>query len=181
MANKKTNAPPKNQKERRKNVKMKSINVFLNKEERKQIDLIKNKYQLSLTTIANILAYETLHLFMQIGKKEQLTKEYIYKNEKNTKTSIKKPKNSELTINMVDGKSPSRIYTNAIKLYLKKEINKYCNDAKLKQDYYNKINKKFTTTKDEFYNYNQFIRTQRRYLRENKEYLKNEIAKIENK
>lgn len=163
-----------------------TINIYLNKDERKQIDILKQKYQLSLTTIIDILCFETFRIFLHYGqlKLDELTKSYLY--EHKCKTSIKTPKTFK-TINNGQGENhywiaikKSRFTTNVIKIYLYKDIKKYIESDVGIQEYWNSINKKFTTTKDEWWAYNQHIRYERRSLKENREYYQAELDKMKN-
>lgn len=150
----------------------KTINVYLNNEERKQIDNLKVKYQLSLTTITDILVMATMKVFLQTNNKElieRLKNEYLYIPGK--KTSIKQPKIFSDKELFAKEQHKSRFATNVIMIYLKKEIKNYVNEQ-LASKYWNDCNKKLTTTKDSFWNYNQHIRLQRRMLRENKDYFR---------
>ena len=61
-------------------------------------------------------------------------------------------------------------------IYLHKDISKWLEKEDITK-YYNMCNEKMTKTTDEFWNYNQHIRMQRRMLRENKEYF---IRELEN-
>lgn len=150
----------------------KTINVYLNNEDRKQIDNLKSKYQLSLTTITDILVMVTMKVFLQTNNEElikRLTNEYLYNRGK--KTSIKEPKIFNDKSIFAKEQHKSRFATNVIMIYLKKEIKNYVNEQ-LASKYWKECNKKLTTTKDGFWNYNQHIRLQRRMLRENKDYFR---------
>lgn len=104
----------------------------------------------------------------------------MYANEKGTKTSIQAPKT--MSKSDIEIKQLSKFYTNCIKIYLKHDIKKFLINEQLDSNkYWNYINQKLTTTTDEFYDYNRFLRYQRRNLRENKDYYKDEINKMENR
>lgn len=157
-----------------------TINIYLNKEDRKQMDLIKNKYQLSLTTIVDILCFETYHTFLQYAplQLDVLTDSYMYS--KGAKTSIKKPhvmSDKEIFKNQ---KHKSRFATNVLMIYLKKDIKKYVEYPNAAQEYWNRINNKMNNTKDEWWGYNQHIRYERRSLKENREYYQAELDKMKN-
>lgn len=151
---------------------MKSINIYLNTEERKSIDQVKNKYRLSLTTITDILVMVTMKAFLNTNNKElieRLKNEYLYT--RGRKTSIKQPKIFSDKELFAKEQHKSRFATNVIMLYIKKDIKRYLNEEQQKE-YWNDANKKLTTTTDTWWNYNNHIRLQRRMIRENKEYLK---------
>ena len=162
-----------------------TINIYLNKQERKMMDDIKYKYQLSLTTIADIITFWTYHTFLVIDqpilakehKQEELLEyklanEYFY--EHKYKTSIKKPK--RIKSGLFKGaknqnKAYSKFVDNSLKIYLYKDINKYSNDKNMIQkEYWNKINAELQNTRDEYWNMNNTIRNIRRALKENKDY-----------
>lgn len=162
----------------------KTINIYLNTEERKQLDNLKVKYRVSLTTIADVVTKITFKYFLQNEEKlegndklKKLFKEYLYI--KGRKTSIKEPKGYKkeeggqyITGNTyAQNVSKSRFVTNCLVIYIKKEIKKHIREE-LAEHYWNDINKELTNRKDEFWNYNDHIRLQRRMLRENKEYFK---------
>ena len=148
----------------------KTINIYTSKEDRKTIDKLKVKYQLSLTTIIDILLFVTTKYLNEESIKDLANK---YKYKKSQKTSIKTPK---IYKDLKWENIKENIYaTNVLQIYLKKDINKYIENKETLQKYYNDINNKMTTTNDEFWNYNQHIRMQRRMLRENKEYFKKEL------
>lgn len=154
----------------------KTINIYLNKDERKKIDNLKVKYQLSLTTITDILVMVTTKIFNQLEDKtklEELMTKYLYKRGK--KTSIKTPSLFKKDSIFEKQKHKSRYTTNVIMIYLNRDIKKYVDNEKLVNQYWNETNNKMTTTKDEFWHYNEHIRYQRRMLRENKEYFKKEL------
>lgn len=154
----------------------KTINVYLNKDDRKKIDNLKVKYQLSLTTITDILVMVTTKIFNQLEDKTKLEKlmtKYLYKRGK--KTSIKTPSLFKKDSIFEKQEHKSRYTTNVIMIYLNRDIKKYVDDEKLVNQYWNETNNKMTTTKDEFWHYNEHIRYQRRMLRENKEYFKKEL------
>lgn len=143
-------------------MKEKTINIYIPKDQRKKIDELKVKYRLSLTTIVDILVFTTWK-YLRGDQIETLTKTYIYK--KGAKTSVKMPKIfSQLIWN--ESVKKQRLATNVLMIYLNKDIKKYVADDKVNK-YYNDLNNKMTTTVDEFWDYNQFIKKQRRLLREN--------------
>lgn len=150
----------------------KTINIYLNSQERKLVDDLKVKYQLSLTTIVDILVMVTMKVFLMTNDKEKvdhLKNEYLYT--PGRKTSIKQPKIFSDKELFAKEQHKSRFATNVIMLYIKKDIKNYVNQEQANK-YWNECNSRLTTTKDQFWNYNTHIRMQRRMLRENKEYFK---------
>ena len=165
----------------------KTINIYLNSQERKLVDDLKVKYRLSLTTIVDVITKHTFKYFLQYAyeynnKNEEdlkrLYKEYIYN--KGKKTSIKEPQifkkengGDYLVGNeYAKGQSKSKFTTNCLIIYLNKDIKNYVKEEEMQKAYWNNINKELTTRKDDWWNYNDHIRYQRRMLRENKEYFK---------
>ena len=147
------------------------INIYTNKEERKLIDSLKVKYQLSLTTIVDILCEITWDCFYLNADKELFEKiknTHLY--ERSNKTSIKQPR----ILNKYDLEHPNRFVNNCVHLYLSKDIKKYINKDILegKYGYWNRIDKELTTRQDNWWQFNNHIRMQRRMLRENKDYFK---------
>ena len=149
-----------------------TINIYTSKDQRKLIDKLKVKYQLSLTTIVDILVFVTTkYMESNTEKFEELTNKYVYK--KGGKTSIKKPKIFK-TLKWNNVKE-NRFATNVLLIYIKKDIANWLKNKDDVTKYYNLCNEKMTKTEDQFWNYNQHIRMQRRMLRENKEYFKREL------
>ena len=156
----------------------KTINIYLDSQYRKQVESLKVKYRLSLTTIVDVITKITFKYFLwskeDINNATRLYDEYLYP--KGKKTSIKEPKLYKENP-YINGTSwhkenrKSRFTTNCLMIYLKKEIKNYIKQEDVEK-YYNDINKELTTRKDEFWNYNEHIRMQRRMLRENKEYFR---------
>ena len=170
----------------------KTINIYLNSKERKLVDDLKVKYRLSLTTIVDVITKYTFKYFFQYAveknnKNEEdlkrLYHEYLYL--KGRKTSIKEPqifKKENGGIYLIGneyakGQSKSRFVTNSLMIYLNKTIENYVKDKEMVQAYWNNINKELLTRKDDFWDYNQYVRKQRRMLRENKEYFKKALEK----
>ena len=160
------------------------VNIYINNEEHKQLEKISQKYKVSLSTIADILIQTTYYEMIHEGKDKtqdyntQLQMEYILKNGFEKKTSCK-PKCYNKGSLYAEQISKKDCYTtNVIKLYCTKEIEKYLTEEG-KKCYYEKINKKFQETKEQFWNYNNFLRSTRRSLKENIAYYKKEIELIE--
>lgn len=150
------------------------INIYLNKEDRKKVDALKVKYQLSLTTIIDILMLETISIFNKAENNEALLNRlfYDYMYNKGQKTSITLPRETCEQGILKEIKNKSRLATNVIKIYIEHDIKNYINDAKLIEKYYNECNTKLNKAIDNWWNYNQHLRYQRRMLRENKEYFR---------
>lgn len=135
---------------------MKVVNIYLTKQDKKKLDDLKWKYHVSYSTIANICV---LCLAKYIGNRE----DYIY-DEKGYKTSIKAKYEYE-------GLHVSQLYTNALKMYLNKEIKKYTNEQ-INQIVSSKIANMLNETWEENWNGNYFNRLMPKLLRKNKDYYK---------
>ncbi len=148
------------------------INIYTDKEERKLIDSLKVKYQLSLTTIVDILCevtYDCLFLNTDKDIKEKVLNEHLY--QRTNKTSIKQPR----ILNKYDLQYPGRFANNCLHLYISKQIAKYIKNADIlngKYGYWNRIEQELVKRTDNWWQYNTHLRMQRRMLRENKEYFK---------
>lgn len=137
------------------------VNVYLNAEDKIKLNALSRKYEVSISTLAeNILFYFTKYalkydkqLCMSIGT------EYKYKNNKGKKTSIKpkdNPTNNELYDNY------TKAYTNALIIYLHKDLKIYM-EAKDIERYYSELNTKLQKVIEPNYDYNKFIRSIKRY------------------
>lgn len=136
------------------------VNIYLTKEEKYKLDLMCRKYQVSLSTIAQkVLFYFTKYALifdklqcMEIGE------EYKYM-KKGKKTCIK-PKLDPCNNNLY--KNLTRAYTNALKIYLHKNIDKYTEKENVEK-YYNDINTDLQKTNEKNWDYNRFVRSMKRY------------------
>lgn len=167
----------------------KTINIYLTKEERKKVDLLKAKYHLSLTTIVDVLCDITEQTFFLNCD------ENLYNDLKNRhwyalveKTSIKEPKLFSKKIRGTEQKAiweeshKTRFANNVLHIYLYKEIGKFIQHQDLlngKYGYWNNIEKELNKRVDNFWQYNEHIRLQRRMLKENRNYFKKEIERME--
>ena len=137
------------------------INIYYSKDQARQLDEMQRKYQVSRSTIAStVLLYLTKYL-VQENKKELLDiigKEYLY-DAKGNKTSIKTQK---LTVASTTYENQTKAYTNAIQIYLRKDVKKYITNS---EAFYNDLNKKLQTTREPNWDYNHFIRSMKRYER----------------
>lgn len=135
------------------------INIFLNKDDRKKADEIKVKYQLSLTTIVDLLVQiTTIALLTEENGQEKikhLKTEYLHS--KGAKTSIKIPRTFKTDSEWNKDAKLSVYTTNVLKIYLYKEANKYLTKDHAEK-YYNECNKRMTQTQDNWWNYNQHLR-----------------------
>lgn len=157
---------------------MKTVNIYITKQEKAKADRITKKNFISLSCLTDIVCYWLFYVMHHYGKKEDLDKmlnTYLTE-ETNYKTSIKPKFNGEYLGQIIEHKS--RFCTNALKIYLNKEIHKYITDEKAKAKYYNKIDQQIQTTKETMWNYNAVIRMQRRSLRENKEYFRKALETV---
>lgn len=140
------------------------INVYLTSEDKKILNGLKYQYQLSYSTIANILADYICNM-----TDENLGQSYIYTNDVNsTKTSIK-PRNLKI---FSDRKTI--LYTNVIKLWTRNDLVKKGileNNKKLSK-LQKLVIKAFKETKDPNWDGNEFRRKMTRMFRQNPDYFK---------
>lgn len=136
------------------------LNIYLTGLDRKKMMQTKEKYHLSWSTIANILAE---HTFMAMARKGiDIRNHYLYEDNNSMKTSIK-PRNEYNYTAMT--------YTNAVKLFTRDDYKKY-----LEQEEANKLKSKiynlFQNTYDENWNGNQLSRFIPKFFKQNKTYSK---------
>ena len=150
------------------------INIYIEPEDRKKIDELKCKYQLSLTTIVDILisvTYWVLKNDLNNTEIERVMQNNLYL--KGNKTSIKMPRNfKNETYNEVN---KSAFANNVLNIYLKKEINLFVKHTDLitaKYGYYNTIHKEMQKTYDPRWQYNENLRNQINIVKRNKEYFR---------
>ena len=151
------------------------INIYTSKEDRKLIDNLKVKYQLSLTTIIDVLCDKTEDIFFMNGNKqlmETLKNVNIYGSK--GKTSIKEPRIFSQKRRENDKEwektQKSRFANNVLHIYLNKDIHKYIKNATLlngKYGYWNSIEQELKKRVDNWWNYNQHVRYLKRFLKEN--------------
>ena len=63
-------------------------------------------------------------------------------------------------------------------MYVRKELKHYFTNEKELNRFYSNVDRKMNETYEEFWDYNYFVRKQRRMLRENKEYFKKAIETV---
>lgn len=146
--------------------------VYITKEQKKKADKIRNKYKVSLSTLAGIVSYELANRLVKEKKEDllkQLQEKYIQE-KGNYKTSIKPREicgKDQYLNQLITNKNT---YTsNALIIYLDGKIKNYIDDT---DHYYSAIDKKLNEAYDIYWDYNCNIRNQRRMLRQNKEYWK---------
>lgn len=158
-----------------------NIDIYLTKTEKENLQKIMQKHHVSMSTIADILITTTYIYLQQNGIQKNINKlleqEYLYKSEWDKHGTIR-PKcfKEEGWRNLITKRN--MYTTNVIKIYIKKEISKYTNNENNKERtilYYQAINKELMQRKEQFWNYNTFIRSTRRAIRENKDYYKKAI------
>lgn len=153
---------------------MKTINIYLTKEEQKLCRAIQNKYRVSLSTLCDKVCFFTYKYLKQSGKdnSDPIFNEYTGKG---YKTSIK-PKcliNQDEYLYMIFANERNRnVYaTNCLKIYVNKAIKNHIN-AELVQNYWADIDRELQKTNDPTWDYNRQMRTFVRIYKKNKEYFK---------
>ena len=150
---------------------MNTINIYLDKQQRKELDKLKVKHHLSLTTIVDIVSeitYDCLFLNADDKTNNDFKTRHLYEHTKK-KTSITMPKWVERNKDHLE--KPNRFVNNSIQAYLKKEIHLYIKKADIlngKHGYWNRINQELTTRTDDWWEYHKFVIMQHRKERNNK-------------
>ena len=147
---------------------MNTINIYLTKQQRQKIDKMKVKYKLSLTTIVDIIC-EITNQCLWINGEEKSTYDMFNRNlyKREGKTSIKEP----LWIRRNKLEHPNRYVNNCLQAYLRNEIHLFVqktDSLEGKHGYWNAINQELLKREDNWWEYNRFIRMQKRNERENK-------------
>ena len=144
------------------------LNLYLNKEERQKCNKLKVKYQLSLTTIIDVLCEYTMQC-LKLENNETIlndfTTRHLYAHE--GKTSITEPK----CLKRYEIKNKSAYVNNVLHTYLNNDIGIYIKHVDIitgKYGYWNSIEKELQKRTDNWWNYNQHVRYLMRYLKENK-------------
>lgn len=155
------------------------INIYLNQEEKEKIEDLKAKYKCSLSTICDKVVFYTykalLHYSNNENNIENLQNQYIdNKNNKKTSCNPKCFNDREIFTSI---KNKNLFTTNCIKIYLAKSINKYVKEEGIKE-YWKDINSALQKTKEQYWDYNHFIRNEVRMIKHNKEYLKRKLEQI---
>lgn len=157
---------------------MKTINIYLTKEQKKKADKVRIKYKVSLSTIAGIVAYELANRLIKCDRRdylEKLQEDYLQKNG-TYKTSIK-PR--EILNGALNGIQKKNLYTtNALIIYLDGKVREYLDNENCNK-YYAQIDKKLNEAYDIYWDYNSNIRQQRRMIKQNKEYWKKVLEENE--
>lgn len=156
---------------------MKRINIYLTKEEKNELEKIARKYKCSISTIADKVCTYTYYVLTHGQGNEILFNQYLAKG---IKTSIKPkcydPKENPLA-NTIENKD--MFTTNCLKIYVAKNIGQYLENKEYIQVYWNKINRDLMQVKEQFWNYNNFIRSTMRSFKENKDYYKRKLEQME--
>lgn len=147
------------------------ITIYYTKDEKDKLQILMEKYKVSTSTIAdNVLFYLTKYLLKQCDheKINNIDQEYLYEKDNNIRTTIK-PKGEDTKDNIIYSlyNNKTKAYTNALKIYLKKDIKKYLTEKNSMQ-FYQELNTKLQKTSEDNYNYNKFVRNYKRYERQNK-------------
>ena len=144
----------------------KRVNVYVLTQDRNEIQEIRNKYHVSLSTLADEVANK--YMFYEPIKAKM--DNYLFKG--GQKLSIK-PKNDV----HIFKDNHSKIYSNCLYIF----INRLDKELLMEADYKKvreAINKALQTKKETFWQYNETIRNQRRSMKENKEYWKRTLETL---
>lgn len=155
------------------NRKVKRLNIYLTYTDKKKLTELKNKYHLSYSTIASIIAKEMYN--NGITPVETLCDHYFYEDDKSSKTCIKPKFSNELErqsyIQQI-GKM-TMYYTNVIKLFIRNELNKHTPwEQKQIDRITSRIYNEMQNTFDPNWDGNEFNRRMPKIIKANKEYYK---------
>lgn len=141
----------------------KRVNIYLTKEERKQLVSTKYAFHISISTIANILV-DNLDEFK---KYEQVL---IYENSKREYQTSIKPRIPGQKILI---QNPLYLYTNILKLWINKDFVKkgFMTEKQFKK-YFKAVWNEFNTRKEDNWDGNEWNRKLPRHLKKNREYYK---------
>lgn len=154
---------------------MKTINIYLTREEKLQADKVRSRYKVSLSTLTGVIAFITFDLFNKHNP-ESLAKmqNHYLSREGNYKTSIK-PRELNEVLHFIENKS--MFASNCLKMYLNKTIKEYLKPEQINL-YWARIDKELNQKYDIYWDYNCSIRNQRRMLKQNKEYWKKALDNL---
>lgn len=136
----------------------KKINIYIDNKTKKRLDDIKYKYHLSYSTIINIITEKYYMVIPAI-----LEEKYIYDKQGN-KTSIK-PRKQEY-------KKPSLVMTNALMIFINKDLEKFLQDKRLREKVNNFIYDDLQNTYEDNWDGNRFNRIMPKLLKNNRDYYK---------
>lgn len=144
----------------------KRVYIYILEKDKPEINKLRQTYHVSLSTLADTFANK----YMFYKEMQDQMESYIIKG--GTYTSIR-PKNDVHNFK----ENINIIYTNAIHIF----INKLDKNI-LKENSYKAvrevINKELQSKREQFWQYNEQIRNQRRMLKENKEYWKKAVESL---
>lgn len=162
---------------------MKLTYIYITDQEKKTLKKICIKNKISLSALTTILINTTYYCLEHYGiDKEQnkiIEENYLISRGLMAQATTIKPKcfkENELMNNLI--KNKNKYATNVLLIYLNKRQLDYMTEEG-KNHYFNMLNQKIQETFEKFWDYNNFVRSSRRNLRQNKEYFKRAIAKME--
>lgn len=146
------------------------INIYLNETQRYKAQQIKDKYHVSLSTIADKVAFQ-LHKYAAFESYETYYLLMTKHLEKPTnKTSIKPKQNPVIKANLEKlGVSPNIFYTNCLIIYLDKRIKEFIKNPKYINEFYTNCDRELQKAKEPNWNYNDLKRNFARLQREQNE------------
>lgn len=135
---------------------MERINLFITKEQKQTLNILKKTHQISYSTIVDLIAF---HYYVNPYTRNLITIDSNIRQPKQEykKTSIKVKNEYQLNAKTIN---------NALQVYMLK-MDKDPNNKDFYSQIRNKINHAFQDTYDEWYNYNSFCHMKERYQKEN--------------
>lgn len=146
-------------------------NIYISKEERQQLKRIQQKYCLSLSALINQIYWPIFKLAAQHGQTlKYLNDKKTFKGYGKFKTSIKcnwKPyEPQDHSFNQ------TIIITNIVKCYLYNDYKRITNDQEAINECKNTIENNLTKAYDPYWNYNDVLRANIKFWKENPKYMK---------
>ena len=157
---------------------MKTINIYITAKHKAELDRLRSKYKVSLSTLIGKLSFAFINSLNKYGDfnktLEALSNSYLQKD--NTyKTSCKPRELNETLANTI--KNKNCFASNLVYIYLEKQIKNYVNDKGL-TEFYMILDRELQKATDIYWDYNQQIRNTRRMLKQNKEYFKKALESV---
>lgn len=146
---------------------MNDINIYLPDYYKKELSRLCNQHKLSMSSVCDIISYWTLEVWGKYGyeSKPNILTDYLMTGKK---THVK-PK--RIGRDPMEANTKSHLISNAVIIYINNDMKLYVNE-KGEKIYRENILKELKETKEDFWNFNKFARSQGRFIRQNPEYVR---------
>lgn len=141
------------------------LNIYLSPEDKKILNEIKYKYQLSYSTIARLIG-ECVGIYMKSAK-SVMNETYIYQNDKTQSRTCIKPRKTPTQDLYIT--APTIYYTNVLKAYCRNKLIDLM-EIKNYKKFQDQLLKAFKEEKDPNWNGNEWQRRLPKMIKQNKEY-----------